>query len=121
MTATRKPPPMTLPTTGTAMTSDQTPRTARQAPSRQHRPEASRLPGQLLDRDITTTALIPAGSAAEDDLRRGHRLRPRVPGRAGRLCVTAPGAIARACQPPASPRRQAWSAAGRAAGREAGR
>ena len=96
---------MTLTINDTAMTSDQTPHTARQAPGRQHAWEVSWLPGQLLDRNTAITAMILADTAAEPDLHHGHRLWPHIQGWAAELGLTAPDAIAGLAAAP-SPRHQ---------------
>jgi len=90
---------MTLTINDTTMTSDQTPHTARQAPSRRGW-EVSWLPGQILDRNTAITAMILADTAAEQDLHEGHRLWPFIQGWAEEVGLTAPDAIARASQPP---------------------
>jgi len=100
MTATRKPPPMTLTTTGTAMTSGQAPCIPRQTPCSQRGWEVSWRSGRLLDRGTATTRMIPAGTAAGPDLREGHRPWPHIQGRAALLGLTAPGVVARVAQPP---------------------
>ena len=90
---------MTLTINDTTMTSDQTPHTARQAPSRNGW-EVSWLPGQNFDRNTAITAMILADTAAEQDLHEGHRLWPFIQGWAEEAGLTAPEAIARASQPP---------------------
>jgi len=102
---------------GTAMTSDQTAHTARQAPSG-HGWEVSWLPGQTLDRNTAITAMVLADIAAERDLRKGHQLWPHIQSWAGELGLTAPDAIARAAQPPGGINRQ-QEQAGRQPDREA--
>ena len=91
---------MALTINETTMTSDQTPHTARLAPGRQHQWEVSWLPGQILDRNITITAMILADTAAQADLHEGHRLWPHIQGWAAELGLTAPDAIAQLSQPP---------------------
>jgi hypothetical protein len=91
---------MTLTITGTAITSDRNPHTARQAPGRPHQWEASWLPGQALDRDSAITAMVLADIAGQGDLREGHRLWPHVQGWAAELGLTGPDAITRASEPP---------------------
>ena len=71
---------MTLTSDDTAMTSDQTGHTARQAPGRQHEWEVSWLPGQIMDRNTAITAMILADTAGEADLHEGHRLSPHIEG-----------------------------------------
>ena len=98
---------MTLTITGTTMTSDQTARTARLAPGRQHGWEVSWLPGRVLDRNSAITAMILAGIAGEG---RPGRAAPalavhREPGRRTRPDRTRrdqPGLPAR--QPPSAAR-----------------
>ena len=106
MTVTRKRPPMTLTTTGTATTSGQTSRTPLQTPCSQRGWEVSWRPGRLLDRNTATTTMIPAGATAGPDLHEGHRLWPHIQSRAARPGLTAPGAVTRAALLPGSPRRQ---------------
>jgi hypothetical protein len=91
---------MTLTITGTAITSDRSPRTARQAPGRPHQREGSWLPGQALDRNTAITAMLLAGIAGQGNLHEGHRLWPHIEGWAAELGLTGPDAIARASQPP---------------------
>ncbi len=91
---------MTLTINDTTMTSDQTAHTARQAPGRQYQWEVSWLPGQLLDRNSTITAMLLADLTGNGDLREGHRLWPHIQGWAAELGLTGPDAIARASQPP---------------------
>ena len=96
---------MTLRITDTAMTSDQTAHTARQAPGG-HGWEVSWLPGQILDRNAAITAMTIAGAASDPDLDEGHRLWPHIQGWAGELGLTAPDAIARVSQPSSGLNRQ---------------
>ena len=91
---------MTLTINDTTMTSDQTGHTARQAPGRPHEWEVSWLPGQVLDRNSTITAMILADITGQGDLHEGHRLWPHIQGWAAELGLTAPQAIAAASQPP---------------------
>jgi hypothetical protein len=93
---------MTLTINDTTMTSDQTPHTARQARGRPHQWEVSWLPGQILDRNATITAMLLADTAAQGDLHEGHRLWPHIQGWAAELGLTDPDAIAPA---PAAPLR----------------
>ena len=90
---------MTLRIDDTAMSSDQTTHTARQAGSG-HGWEVSWLPGQTLDRNTAITAMILADTTAEQDLYEGHRLWPHIQSWAGELGLTAPEAIAQTSQPP---------------------
>ena len=96
---------MTLTINDTTMTSDQTAHTARHSPDRD-RWEVSWLPGQTLDRNSAITAMTLADTTAEPGLHEGHRLWPFVQGWAEELGLTAPDAIARACQPPSDLTRQ---------------
>jgi hypothetical protein len=91
---------MTLTINDTTMTSDQTPHTARQARGRPHQWEVSWLPGQILDRNTTITAMLLADTAAQGDLHEGHRLWPHIQGWAAELGLTDPDAIAPASPPP---------------------
>ncbi len=91
---------MTLTINDTTRTSDQTGHTTRQAPGCQHRWEVSWLPGQILDRNTTITAMILADTAARGDLHQGHRLWPHIQGWAAELGLTGPDAIAQVSQPP---------------------
>jgi hypothetical protein len=79
----------------TAMTSDRTAHTARQAPDRNGW-EVSWLPGPTMDRNTAITAMTLAGTTAETGLHKGHRLWPHIQGWADELGLTAPDAIARA-------------------------
>ena len=96
---------MTLTIHDTTMTSDQTGHTARQTPSRNGW-EVSWLPGQTLDRNTAITAMTLADTAAERDVREGHRLWPHIQSWAGELGLTAPDAITRICQSPSDLNRQ---------------
>lgn len=91
---------MTLTITGTTITSDQNPHTARRAPSRPHHWEVSWLPGQAMDRNTAITAMVLADTAGQGDLHEGHRLWPHIQSWAAELGLTGPDAIARASQPP---------------------
>ncbi len=90
---------MTLTINDTTMTSDHTGHTARQAPGDPHRWEVSWLPGQTLDRNTATTAMILADTASHPGLHQGHRLWPHIQGWAAELGLTAPDAITRITQP----------------------
>jgi hypothetical protein len=93
---------MTLTIHDTAMTSDQTAHTARQAASRNGW-EVSWLPGQTLDRNTAITAMILADLVGEEDLHEDHRLWPHIQGWAAELGLTGPEAVAAAAsQPPDS-------------------
>ena len=91
---------MTLTINDTTMTSDQTPHTARQARGRPHQWEVSWLPGQILDRNTTITAMLLADITGKSDLHQGHRLWPHIQGWAAELGLTGPDAIAQVSQPP---------------------
>ena len=93
---------MALKITDTAMTSDRSAHTARRSPGRGRGWEVSWLPGQVLDRDTATTAMILADIAATGDLREGHRLRPVVNSWAASLGLTGTDAITQAARPPAA-------------------
>jgi hypothetical protein len=97
---------MTLTIKDAAMTSDQTPHTARPSPGRQHQWEVSWLPGQTLDRNTAITAMVLADITAKQDLHEGHRLWPHIQSWAGELGLTAPDAITRICQSPSDLNRQ---------------
>jgi hypothetical protein len=96
---------VTLRIDDTAMSSDRTAHTAQYAADR-HGWEVSWLPGQTLDRNTAITAMVLADTAADRDLREGHRLWPFVQGWAEELGLTAPEAIARTSQPPGDTNRQ---------------
>ena len=85
---------MTLTSTGTIITSDQTAHTARLAPGSQHLWEVSWLPGQALDRNSAITAMTLADLTGEHDLNERHRLWPHIQGWAGELGLTAPDVLA---------------------------
>jgi len=89
---------MTLTITDTTMTSDQTAHTARQASDRQHQWEVSWLPGKVLDRNSTITAMTLADHAGERDLNERHRLWPFIQNWAAELGLTGSEAINRASQ-----------------------
>ena len=90
---------MTLTIGDTTMTSDQSAHTARQAPSRNGW-EVSWLPGQILDRNATITAMTLAETAAGTGLHEGHRLWPHIQGWAAELGLTGHEAVSAASQPP---------------------
>jgi hypothetical protein len=90
---------MTLTSTDTTMTSDQTAHTARQAPGRQHLWEVSWLPGQALNRNSAITAMTLADLASEADLNEQHHLWPFIQSWAAELGLTASDAISRASRP----------------------
>ena len=56
---------MTVTIKDTIVSSDQTPHTARLAPGHQHVWEVSWLPGQIMDGNAATTAMILADAAAQ--------------------------------------------------------
>src|SRR5205814_1569490 len=76
-----------------AMTSDQSPHTARQAPGHRHGWEVTWLPGQVLDRDTAITAMILADIAATGDIRPDHRLWPAVQSWSAEVGLTGPDGI----------------------------
>ena len=84
----------------TSMTSTHTGHTARQAPGRPNEWEVSWLPGQILDRNTAITAMVLADTAAQGDLREGHRLWPHIQSWAEELGLTGTDAIAQVSQPP---------------------
>ena len=96
---------MTLTSTDTTMTSDQTAHTARLAPGSQHLWEVSWLPGQALDCTSAMNAMIVADLASDADLNERHHLWPFIQSWAAELGLTASDAINRATQPDA-PRQQ---------------
>ncbi len=91
---------MTLTIGETAMTSDQSPHTARQVPGSRHSWEVSWLPGQVFDRNTTITAMMLADIASTGDIPPGHRLWPVVESWSAEVGLTGHDAIARASQPP---------------------
>ena len=104
---------MTLTINDTTMTSDQTPHTARHAPS-QNGWQVSWLPGRTLDRNSAITAMI----LADDRVREGYRLWPHIQGWASELGLTGPEAVEAASQPPGDLNREREPDGGRL-GREA--
>jgi hypothetical protein len=96
---------MTLTSTATTMTSDQTAHTARLAPGSQHLWEVSWLPGHALDRSSALNAMIVADLAGDADLNEQHHLWPFIQAWAAELGLTGSDAISRASQP-ASPGQQ---------------
>ncbi len=90
---------MTLTITDTAMTSDHTAHSARQAPGRDGW-EVSWLPGQTLDRNTAVTAMLLADVVSKADVREGHRLWPHIQGWAAELGLTGAEAVAAASQLP---------------------
>jgi hypothetical protein len=91
---------MTLTINDTTMISDQTPHTARLAPGCQHIWQVSWLPGEVLDRNSATTAMLLADITGKGEPHEGHRLWPHIEGWAAQLGLTGPDAIAQASQPP---------------------
>jgi hypothetical protein len=108
---------VTLKIDDTAISSDRTAHTARQASDRNGW-EVSWLPGQTLDRNNAITAMVLANTTAEQDLHEGHRLWPHIQSWAEELGLTAPDATTRISQPPSDPNRQR-EPAGRQPDREA--
>ena len=96
---------MTLTIYDTLMTSDQTPHTARHAPSRNGW-EVSWLPGQTLDRNSAITAMILADLTGEEDLDEEHKLWRHIQGWAAELGLTGPEAVAAASRPPTDVNRE---------------
>ena len=90
---------MTLTSSGTAMTSDQSAHTARLAPGSQHLWEVSWLPCRALDRTSAMNAMIVADLGSDADLNERHRLWPFIQSWAAELGLTASDAISRASQP----------------------
>ena len=103
---------MTLTVNDTTMTSDQTGHTARLAPGCQHIWQVSWLPGEVLNGNSATTAMLLADIAGQGDLPEGHRLWPHIEGWAAELGLTGPDAIARASRPPRDPDPQQERASG---------
>ncbi len=108
---------MTLTINDTTMTSDQTPHTARQAPS-QNGWQVSWLPGRTLDRNSAITAMVLADTVADERVGEGHRLWPHIQSWASELGLTGPEAIAAAAQPSSDLNREHEPGGGRL-GREA--
>ena len=96
---------MTLTINDTTMTSDHTAHTARQTPGSEHLWEVSWLPGRVLDRNSTITAMILADQAGEHDLDERHRLWPVIQSWAAELGLTGSDAVNRVSRA-ASPRQQ---------------
>jgi hypothetical protein len=96
---------MTLTIHDTTMTSDQTPHTARQAPSHKGW-QVSWLPGRTLDRNSAITAMVLADTSADDRVREGHRLWPHIQSWAAELGLTGPDAVAAISQSPGDPSRE---------------
>jgi len=90
---------MTLTINDTTMTSDHTAHTARQMPGSEHLWEVSWLPGRVLDRNSTITAMILADQVGEHDLNERHRLWPIIQSWAAELGLTGPDAVNRVSRP----------------------
>jgi len=90
---------MTLTIYDTAMTSDQTAHTARQATGSRRLWEVSWLPGQALDRTSAITAMTLVDLAGEHDLNEQHHLWPFIQGWAAEPGLTGSDVINRAAQP----------------------
>ena len=96
---------MTLTINDTAMTSDQSPHTARHAAA-ENGWEVSWLPGRILDRNSAITAMVLADTSADQRVREGHRLWPHIQGWAAELGLTGTDAIAAISQQPGDPSRE---------------
>ena len=96
---------MTLTINDTTMTSDQSPHTARRAPSRNGW-EASWLPGRTLDRNSAITAMVLTDIAADERIREGHRLWSHIDGWAAEFGLTGTEAVAAISQSPGDPGRE---------------
>ena len=96
---------MTLTINDATMTSDQTPHTARHAPS-QNGWEVSWLPGRVLDRNSAITAMVLADISADECVREGHWLWPHIQGWAAELGLTGTDAVAAISQSPGEPSRE---------------
>ncbi len=103
---------MTLTINDTTMTSDQTTHTAQHAPN-QNGWEVSWLPGRTLDHNTAITAMILADTAADEQVREGHRLWPHIQGGAAELGFTGTDAVAAISQPPGDLNREHDQAGGR--------
>jgi hypothetical protein len=90
---------MTLASTDTTMTSDQTAHIARLAPGSQHLWEVSWLPGQALNRTSAMNAMIVADLAGDADLNERHHLWPFIESWAAELGMTGSDAVNQASQP----------------------
>ena len=90
---------MTLTSTGTTITSDQTAHTARLAPGSQHLWEVSWLPGQALDRNSAITAMTIAELAGERDPNERDRLWPFIENCAAEFGLTGSDAVDRVSRP----------------------
>ncbi|MGH3185693.1 MAG: hypothetical protein ACRDPY_00685 [Streptosporangiaceae bacterium] len=103
---------MALTITDTAIISDQTAHTARPAPGRPRGWHVSWLPGETLDRNTATTAMILADIAGTGDIRPGDRLWPVVERWAADLSLTGSDALTQASQPSndtgRNPRQTTW-------------
>jgi hypothetical protein len=90
---------MPLTITTDLITGDHTTHAARPLPGHPHAWQVTWLPGRLLDRNSAITAMVLAEAAARGP-HPGHRLWPHIHSWAAELDLTAPQAIAIACQPP---------------------
>jgi hypothetical protein len=90
---------MALIITDTTITSDQSSHAASRAPDRPRGWEVSWLPGQILDRDTATTAMILADIAGKGDLHQGDRLWPVVERWAADLGLTGTDVLTQASGP----------------------
>lgn len=82
------------------MSSNRSHHTARIAPGKQYAWEVSWLPGRHLNRNEAITAMVLADTAADGDVRPGHRAWPHVQGWAAGLGMTGPQALDRVADPP---------------------
>jgi hypothetical protein len=92
---------MTLTINDSTMTSDQTAHTARLASGSQHLWEVSWLPGRVLDRNSTISAMILADQVGEHDLDERHRLWPVIESWGAELGLTGSEAVYRVSRPSA--------------------
>jgi hypothetical protein len=91
---------MTLTINDTTMTSDLSAHTVRRSPDRNGW-EVSWLPGRLMDRNASITAMVLADAAGTGQLHAGHHLWPHVQGWAAQLDLTAHEVLTRSSRPPA--------------------
>lgn len=91
---------MTLTILGNSMSSDRSPHTARPAPGEKHWWEVSWLPGRRLGRNEAIADMTLADMTADGSVRPGHRLWPRIEGRAAELGMTGPQALGHIADPP---------------------
>ena len=71
------------------------------------------LPGRTLDHNTAITAMILADTAADEQVREGHRLWPHIQGWAAELGFTGTDAVAAISQPPGDLNREHDQAGGR--------